>query len=122
MIELLQTVINENTLGGIILAAFFTLLGVLARGWLSNHGEITVAKINSETTLGTKAIDTLTTALEVLREENKNLKQSVSQLEDHIERLIDLILVLVKAQSQDEVDNAVGRLEQFLRSIGRWPY
>lgn len=117
-----NTVLAQNTLGALILAAFFTVLGILARGMLSNHGSITVAKINSDTTLGAKAIETLTTALEVLRDENKSLKQSMSQLESHIEYMIDLIIVLVKAKTEEDIGKAAERLEQFLRSIGRWPY
>lgn len=118
----LGTVINQNTLGALVLAAFFTILGIFLKGLMENNGNIAVAKINSETTLGAKAMETLTTALEVLQEENKSLKSNVKQLEGHIDRLIDLILLLVKAKSQDEVDHAVSKLEQFLKTIGKWPY
>lgn len=122
MLDFAALIINENTLGGIILATFFTLVGIILKGILSNHGQISVAKINSETTLGAKAMETLTTALEVLQEENKSLKISMKQLDSHIDTLIDLIIKLVKATSQEEVDLVTGQLEQFLRAIGRWPY
>lgn len=117
-----MTVVNQNTLGALILAAFFTIVGILMKGILSNQGNIAVAHINSQTTLGAKAMETLTTALEVLQEENKSLKASVKQLEGHIETLIEHILILVKAKSQEEVDRAVFQLEQFLKAIGKWPY
>ena len=122
MIDFFQTVVNENTLGAMILAAFFAILGFIVKGVLENHGNITVAKINSDTTLGAKAMETLTTALEVLREENKSLKANMLRLEGHIEILIELILQLVKASSNEEAEECVTQLEQFLRSIGRWPY
>lgn len=115
-------VINQNTLGGIILAAFFMVVGILIKGLISNQGNISVAKINSETTLGAKAMETLTTALEVLQEENRSLKSNIKQLEGHIDVLIEYILILVKAESKAEVDKAVLQLEQFLKAIGRWPY
>ena len=57
--DLLSTVINENTLGAIILAAFFTIVGFIVKGVLTNQGNIAVAKINSETTLGAKAMGNL---------------------------------------------------------------
>lgn len=113
---------GANTLGGAILLAFFTLIGVIAKGVLSNNGNITVAKINSETTLGAKAMETLTAALEVLQEENKSLKTNIKQLESHIDRLIELILLLVKAKTREEIERAESSLEHFLRAIGRWPY
>ena len=119
--ELFATVINENTLGAIILAAFFTIVGFIVKGVLTNQGNIAVAKINSETTLGAKAMETLTTALEVLQEENRTLKASMVQLERHIETLIDYIIRLVKASDKEAADKAVADLEQFLRAIGRWP-
>lgn len=122
MLEFFSQVINENTLGAIILGAFFTVVGIVLKEVLTNNGNVAVARINSEATLGSKAIETLTTALEVLQEENKSLKSNVKQLEDHIAVLIDLIINLVKAKSQEEVDNATARLEKFLKSIGRWPY
>lgn len=114
-------VVNENTLGAIVLAAFFAILGFIVKGILTNQGNIAVARINSETTLGAKAMETLTTALEVLQEENRTLKASMSQLESHIETLIDYIIRLVKAPDKESADKAVGDLEQFLRAIGRWP-
>jgi cell division protein FtsB len=120
--NLLSLVVNENTLGGIILAAFFTIVGVILHGVLNNHGSITVAKITSETTLGAKAMDTLTAALEVLQEENKTLRASNKQLESHIDTLIEYVLILVRAKSQTEADRAVSQLEQFLKAIGKWPY
>ena len=119
---LLTTVINENTLGAIILAAFFTLIGIIIRGLLANHGSISVAKIESDTTLGTKAMETLTKALEVLQEENRNLKNNISQLESHIDTLIDYIIAVVKSQTEEEQVKAILNLEQYLKSIGRWPY
>lgn len=122
LINLLTSVVDENTLGGLILAAFFTVVGIILKGLLSNHGQITVARINSDTTLGTKAMETLTMALEVLQEENRSLKANIHQLESHIDQLIELIIQLVKAKDQEEVDVATARLEQFLKAIGRWPY
>ncbi len=122
MMEFLHTVINQNTVGALVLAGFFTMLGILLRGVLTNNGNIAVAQIESQTTLGAKAMETLTTALEVLQQENKSLKTSIKQLEGHIDRLIELILILVKARSQDDVDRAVSHLEQFLKAIGKWPY
>lgn len=119
--EFLSIVINENTLGALVLAAFFTILGFIVKGVLTNQGNIAVAKINSETTLGAKAMETLTTALEVLQEENRTLKMNMSQLESHIETLIDYIIRLVKAPDKESADQAVADLEQFLRAIGRWP-
>ena len=120
--DIFSFAVNQNTLGGIILAAFFTILGLILKGILTNQGNISVARINSETTLGAKAMETLTTALEVLQEENKSLKANMKQLEGHIDTLIDYVLLLVKAKSQEEVDRAVLRLEQFLKAIGKWPY
>ena len=122
LLEFMTRTLGENTIGGIVLAAFFTVLGIMLKGILSNHGQITVAKINSDTTLGTKAMETLTTALEVLQEENRSLKANIKQLESHIEILIEHILHLVKADSQQEIEKATQRLEQFLKAIGRWPY
>ncbi len=122
MMEFLHTVINQNTVGALVLAGFFTMLGILLRGVLTNNGNIAVAQIESQTTLGAKAMETLTTALEVLQQENKSLKTSMKQLEGHIDKLIELILILVKARSQEEVDGAVTHLEKFLKSIGKWPY
>jgi len=119
--EFFATVVNQNTLGAIILAAFFAILGFIVKGILTNHGNITVAKINSETTLGAKAMETLTMALEVLQEENRTLKASMVQLEGRIETLIDHIIRLVKAPDSDAADKAVADLEQLLRAIGRWP-
>jgi BioD-like phosphotransacetylase family protein len=119
--DLLSTVINENTLGAIILAAFFGIVGFIVKGVLTNQGNIAVARINSETTLGAKAMETLTTALEVLQEENRTLKATKVQLESHIETLIDYIIRLVKAPDRETADKAVSDLEQFLRAIGRWP-
>src|SRR5688572_28901399 len=120
--EFLGVVVNQNTIGALVLAGFFTMLGILLRGLLSNKGTIAVAQIESQTTLGAKAMETLTTALEVLQEENKSLKANIKQLESHIDTLIEHILVLVKARSQEEVDRAVSSLEQFLKAIGKWPY
>ncbi len=122
MTDFLMTVVNQNTLGALILAAFFTMVGIFMKGMLSNQGSIAVAQINSQTTLGAKAMETLTTALEVLQEENKSLKANIKQLEGHMETLIEHILILVKARSQEEVDRAVSQLEQFLKAIGKWPY
>lgn len=119
--ELFSLVINENTLGAIVLAAFFAILGFIVKGVLANQGSIAVARINSETTLGAKAMETLTTALEVLQEENRTIKASMAQLESHIETLIDYIIRLVKAPDKESADKAVADLEQFLRAIGRWP-
>ena len=119
--EFFSIVVNENTLGAIVLAAFFAILGFIVKGVLTNQGNIAVARINSETTLGAKAMETLTTALEVLQEENRTLKASMSQLESHIETLIDYIIRLVKAPDKESADKAVADLEQFLRAIGRWP-
>lgn len=120
-LQLFNTAVNQNTLGAIILAAFVTLLGILARGMIANHGTISVAKLNSETTLGTKAIETLTTALEVLQEENRAMKQSVKELEKEIEELIEHILCLVKAPNDREMERCRYKLEQYLRRQGRWP-
>lgn len=120
-IDLFSTVVNSNTIGAVVLAGFFTIFGIVAKGLIDKKGVVTVAKINSETTLGAKAMETLTMALEVLQEENRTMRQNIKQLEGHIEILIDLIIRLVKANSQDHADQAVAELEQFLRSIGRWP-
>jgi cell division protein FtsB len=120
--DIFATIVNQNTLGGIILAAFFTIVGLILKGALNNHGSITVARINSDTTLGAKAMETLTTAIEVLQEENKSLRAKTTQLESHIDTLIEYILIMVKAKSQEEVDRAVSQLEQFLKAIGKWPY
>lgn len=120
--DIFSLVVNENTLGAIILAAFFTLLGFIVNGVVANHGNIAVAKINSETTLGAKAMETLTTALEILQEENRTLKNNMNQLESHIETLIDYIIQLVKADGKEEAEKCVRQLEQFLKAIGRWPY
>jgi len=103
------------------IGAIFTFLGIFIKSLLDNRGAVTVAKINSETTLGAKAMETLTMALEVLQEENRSMKHNVKQLEGHIDILIELILKLVKAASQEDANAAVSDLETFLRSIGRWP-
>lgn len=118
----LHAVITPNTVLAILLAAVFTTLGIWVRGYLSNQGNETVARINADVALGTKAIDTLTAALEVLRDENQNLKNSVRQLESHMEQIIEYILSMMKAETQEAADLAVNRLEQFLKSIGRWRY
>lgn len=119
--ELFHMTVNQNTIGATILGGFIVLLGILARGMISNHGTISVAKLNSETTLGTKAIETLTTALEVLQEENRSMKASVKELEHEIEVLIDHILCLVKAPNDKEMEKCRYKLEQYLRRVGRWP-
>lgn len=119
--EIFSQIITADTLGGLVLAAFFTVVGIILKGVLTNHGQISVARINSETSLGTKSMEILTTALEVLQEENKSLKSSIAQLEGHIDTLIEHILKVLKAKSQEEVDQASLDLEQFLRAIRRWP-
>lgn len=121
LISFFSAAVNQNTVGAIILAGFFTVLGILIRGMVTNHGTISVAKLNSETTLGTKAIETLTTALEVLQEENRTMKVSVRELEHEIEVLIDHILCLVKAPNDKEMEKCRYKLEQYLRRVGRWP-
>ena len=121
LFELFNTAVNQNTLGAIILGGFLTMLGILIRGMISNHGTISVAKLNSETTLGTKAIETLTTALEVLQEENRTMKNSMKELEHEIEVLIEHILCLVKAPTDKEMEKCRYKLEQYLRRQGRWP-
>lgn len=119
---LLHATVTPNTVLAILLAAIFTTLGVWIKGYLTNQGNVTVARINADVALGNKAIETLTTALEVLRDENQNLKNSVRQLESHMEQIIEYILAMMKAESQEDADRAVNRLEQFLKSIGRWQY
>lgn len=119
--DLFSSIFNANTIGGFILATFFTFLGIVAKSLLDNKGQVTVAKINSETTLGAKAIETLTMALEVLQEENKTMKASAKQLEGHVDTLIDHIIDLVKATNKDDADKAIVELERYIRSIGRWP-
>lgn len=119
--NILGMAVNQDTVGGLILVAFVGAIGFIIKGVISNHGTISVAKINSETTLGSKAIETLTTALEVLQEENRSLKQANRQMEDEIDRLIDHILRVVKATTPEEIKAATDRLEQFIRQIGRWP-
>ena len=119
---LTQLIVTPNTLVAVLLAALFTTIGVWIKGHLTNQGNVSVARINADVALGTKAIDTLTAALEVLRDENQNLKNSVRQLESHMEQIIEYILAMMKAESQEEADRAVNRLEQFLKSIGRWQY
>ena len=121
LFELFNTAVNQNTLGAIILGGFLTMLGILIRGMISNHGTISVAKLNSETTLGTKAIETLTTALEVLQEENRTMKNSMKELEHEIEVLIEHILCLVKAPTDKEMEKCRYKLEQYLRRQGRCP-
>lgn len=111
----------EHPLAAFVIGAFFTLLGIVIKSIMDNNGNVAVAKINSETTLGAKAIETLTMALEVLQEENRSIKQNVKKLENHIDTLIDLIIRLVKAENQQEADDAVADLEVFLRTLGRWP-
>jgi predicted RNase H-like nuclease (RuvC/YqgF family) len=122
MFDIFNTIVAENTLGGILLAAFFVVLGIILKGAIANNGNVAVARINADVALGNKAIETLTTALEVLRDENQNLKNSVRQLESHMEQIIEYLLMMMKATSQEEADRAVKRLEQFLKSIGRWQY
>lgn len=121
MIETLSPLISEYTAGAALLAALFTLAGIIIKGFFDNRGLVTVAKINSQTTLGAKAMETLTAALEVLQEENRSMKDNIKVLEGHIDRLIELILKLVKACSKEHADIAVFELEQYLRAIGRWP-
>jgi phosphate uptake regulator len=120
-VDIFSTVFNQNTLGAIILAGFFTLVGIIAKGLIDKQGNVSVAKINSETTLGAKAMETLTMALEVLQEENRSMKANVKMLESHVDTLIELILRLVKAHGSEAANEAIADLEKFLRSIGRWP-
>lgn len=119
---LAHTVVTPNTVLALVLAAIFALLGAWVRGYLTNKGNETVARINADVALGSKAIDTLTAALEVLRDENQNLKNSMRQIESHIDQIVEYLLAMMRAESQVEADRAVKRLEQFLKSIGRWEY
>lgn len=121
MFEALSPLISEHTFAAAFIAALFTLAGVVIKGFFDHRGLVTVAKINSETTLGAKALETLTAALEVLQEENRSMKDNIKVLEGHIDKLIELILKLVKAPSTDHADIAVFELEKYLRLIGRWP-
>ena len=120
--ELIQHAASNGTVGSLILAACLVLLGIVVKGMMENKGTKDVAKIQSETTLSAKAMDTMTAAMEFLKEENKTLKTNMAQIESHMDTLIELILEMLKAENQEEADAACMRLEQFLKSIGRWPY
>lgn len=122
MLEFFQIPIVEGTLGFIILSAMFTGLGFIIKGWLENHGNISVAKINANVSLGSQAIEVMTAAMEALKDENHGLKQTLAQMESHMDRIIELLLEMMKAETQEDADKAVLRLQQFLKSIGRWPY
>jgi cell division protein FtsB len=112
----------KGSLIAILLAALFTVLGIWIKGWLSNSGNIAVAKINAHVSLGEQAMQVMTAAMEALKDENHNLKNTISQMNSQMERIIEYILMMMKAETQSEADDAVRRLEQYLKSIGRWAY
>lgn len=122
IIQFFGSNLGENTLGAILLASFFTMLGIFVKGYLQNHGTISVAKINANVSLGEQALHVMTMAMEALRDENSSLKASLSRVESHMDQIIDLIILLMKAPNQVEADRVVQRLEQFLKSICRWQY
>lgn len=114
--------LQENTIGAMLLAAFLTLVAIFVKGYLANHGTISVAKINANVSLGEQALHVMTTAMEALRDENTGLRASITQMESHMDHIIDLIILLMKAPNQKEADKCVQRLEQYLKSIGKWQY
>lgn len=122
MWELAQTILNQNSLGAILLAAFFTVVGIFVRGILTSHKDISVAKINANVSYGEQAMQALTAALETLRDENLAIKEAKNRAESHLEQIIDLLLQLLRAETQEEADKFSLRLEQLLKSIGRWHY
>lgn len=120
--EIINTAASNGTIGSVILAAFFVLLGIVVKGLIDNKGTKDIARINSDTTLSAKAMDTMTAAMEFLKEENKTIKTNMAQVESHMDTLIEYILEMLKANGPQEADLACQKLEQFLKSIGRWPY
>lgn len=122
LLNILGRTLSENSLGAILLAAFFTLLGIFIRGLLVSHKDISVAKINANVSLGEQAIQVMVAAMEALRDENTNLKNTISQMESHMDQIIELLIVMVQAKNQSDADKTIRRLEQFLKAIGKWPY
>lgn len=122
LLDLLSTTIVENTLGGLLIASFLGIVYIFVKQTVTNYGNIRVAKINSNVSLNEQALQVMTAAIETLKDENQNLKNSLTQMESHMDQIIDFILQMMKAQNQEEADRVVKRLEQFLKSIGRWQY
>lgn len=134
MTSFFDTLIVENTLGGILITSFFVLLGILIKGHLSNKGTVAVAKINANVSLSDQAFKAISQAMEALRRQNNDLKESIESisrekgelerlvrtLREHMDIITGLILKMLQAETEEESDLAAEEMKVFLKSIDKW--
>lgn len=118
--DIFTTTFAENTIGSIMLASAMAILGFLVKGHLANKGSVGVAQINANVSLGEQAIKVMVAAMEALRQENSDLKIALASTENHMERIIEYVLLVIRAKDQEEANFHTNNLEGFLKSIGKW--